>query len=175
MASVSLVINVPATDLTRFNQSGEAQRSLGNLSKLLQGMAVGALTGTTNVFTSSLNPVRASATATLATAEADNTITIGGTLLTAKASPAGESQWLVTGSDTVVAAALAAAINAHSVLSLIVSATSAIGVVTITCVVPGAIGNQVPVVRVGAPITLSSATLVSGAGGPAGVATVYTR
>ena len=132
---------------------------------MLNGLSSGAIRGSAYIQTSGSNPVAASATATLATAVADNAIVIGITTLTAKAEPANENQFLVTGSDTVVAAALAAAINVHTVLSLSVSATSAAGVVTITAKQRGTIGNHILISKSGAPITLSGAALAGGTGG----------
>lgn len=166
MSSISIVIQTNK-DASSMKQAGQKHKNVIRIIDLLKGLVSGALLGSVNIYADSADPVSASATATLATVVADNTITIGGTTLTAKASPVNESQWLVTGSDTVVAAALASCINAHSVLSKIVYATSSLGVVTISCVVPGVIGNQVPVTRVGSPITLSGAVLAGGAGGVA--------
>jgi len=91
-------------------------------------------------------PVAASATATCANVSADDTITIAGVVLTAKASPSGENQWSQAGDNTADAASLASKINAHSVLSKIVSASAASGVVTVTCLTKGIVGNYLTLV-----------------------------
>lgn len=164
MATVSVVVQTNKTGST-FVSPGQPHANQVRVINLLKGLLLGALQGSVNVYADASDPVQASATATIATAVAGNSITIGGTTITASAAPATESDFLVTGTDTVVAAAVAACVNAHSVISKIASATSAANVVTISCTVPGVIGNQVPVAKVGVPITLSSAALVGGAGG----------
>lgn len=91
-------------------------------------------------------PVAASATATCASVSVDDTITIAGVVLTAKASPANEAQFSQAGSNTADGASLASVINAHSVLSKIVVASADTGVVTITCLTKGIIGNYLTLV-----------------------------
>lgn len=94
----------------------------------------------------------------------DGTITIGGVVLTAKASPANENEF-AAGSDAATAATgLAAAINAHSALVGLVTASAAAGVVTIASAVPGRIGNLITVIDNLSNFTLAgSATKLSGA------------
>lgn len=167
MATVSIVIQTNQ-DPNRFKIPGHRHGNSTRAITLIEGLNSGVLLGSVNIYGDSADPVQASATATLVSVVATNSITIGGTTLTASAAPATESDVLVGGSDTATAANVAAAINVHSVLSKIVVATSALGVVTISCVVPGPIGNQVPVTKSGATITLSSAALAGGAGGVAG-------
>jgi hypothetical protein len=140
---------------------------------LLEGFDCGANLGSIDIYGATADPVKASGTITLVTAVATNTVTIGQTVFTFTASPASNTATavdvLVTGSDTVVAAALAAAINANTLgVSPYILATSAIGVVTITCKIAGAIGNNITLQKSGAPITLSASFMTGGAGGPAG-------
>lgn len=61
-----------------------------------------------------------------------DSLTIGATTIVWEASPADEDDVDIGGSDAQSATNLAAAINAHSALQGVVSATSAAGVVTIT-------------------------------------------
>lgn len=76
-------------------------------------------------------------------ADAD-TITVAGVVFTAKTSGAtGPLQFNIGGSDTPAAVAAAAAINAQAVTSLIVVATGAVGVVTLTAYLPGYMGNAI--------------------------------
>ena len=166
MATVSIVIQTNQA-ASSFKAAGQPHSNTIRVIRLIEGLNSGVLQGSVNIYADSSDPVRASATATIVTAAAGNSITIGGTTITASATPATESDFLVTGSDAIVAAAVVSAINAHSVISKIAQASASANVVTISCVVPGPIGNQVPIAKVGVPITLSSATLVGGAGGVA--------
>ncbi len=68
----------------------------------------------------------------------------------------------ILGTDALTAAALAAAINASkhaAVKNIVTAAAVATNVCTITSVAEGAAGNAVTLVRTGAPITVSGATL----------------
>lgn len=120
------------------------------------------------------DPVAASMTYTLASVVADEAVTIGGVVLTAKASPSGEAQWASGGADdTADAVTLAAAINKHSTLSKIVTASAAAAVVTVTCKVKGFIGNFITTTETGTTITASAATLTGGTGGATSTAKTY--
>lgn len=111
----------------------------------------------------------ASGTATLSTVVATNAVTIAGVTFTFTASPAvspntgWETDVLVTGGDTVAAAALAAKVNANTYTNKLVKATSSAGVVTFTALTLGAAGNSIALAKTGAPITVSAATLTGGA------------
>lgn len=97
-------------------------------------------------FTAQINSgaaVFATGTITLSSFVATDTVTIAGVVLTCVASGATGAQFNVGGTDTLTAVALAAKINAYTPTNQIVSATSALGVVTLTCLVPGTIGNLV--------------------------------
>jgi hypothetical protein len=177
MASVSLVIKT-TKDPNEFKKAGQGTININRLQNLLKGFEVGSFLGSIAIYGSTADPVAASGTITLATAVAANTVTIGKTVFTASASPSSNTatavDFLVTGSDTVVAAALAAAINANALgAAQIVSATSALGVVTVTALVPGVLGNQIALAKSGAPITVSASYLASGAGGPGGSAETF--
>ena len=134
------------------------------LSSWVRGIESGIHRAKVSIQTGANAPVAASATATLVSCATD-TITIGGITFTGSGSPSGELQFETDGNDTADAAALAAAINAHSTLSKVVSATSAAGVVTITCLIPGVIGNFITLSETGTTITVSAAALAGGTGG----------
>jgi hypothetical protein len=86
--------------------------------------------------------IAAAGTVTFSSFVADDTVTVGATTLTGKASPANENQFLSTGTDDQDAIAFAACVNAHSVLSKYVSAArTSSGVATVTSLIPGVIGN----------------------------------
>jgi hypothetical protein len=101
-------------------------------------------------------------------AAAGDTITVAGVGFVAQAAAvvAGEETFQAITSVTITAASLAAQINAHATTSALVTATPALGVVTITAKQRGAAGNDVTLVytdagaNVGA--TVSGATLTGG-------------
>lgn len=123
-------------------------------------------------YTDSVAPVAASATITLESCATD-TVTIGGVTFTGAAEPSGDEEFETDGDDTADAAALAAKINAHPTVSKAVVATSAAGVVTVTCRVKGVVGNLITLAKTGTTITLSDATLTDGTGGAQSTAKTY--
>lgn len=123
-------------------------------------------------YTDGTAPVAASATITLASCATD-TVTIGGITFTGSGSPTGDVQFETDGDDTADAAALAAKINAHPTLSKVVTATSALGVVTVTCRIKGVVGNFITLAETGTTITISAAALAGGTGGAQSTAVTY--
>ena len=92
-----------------------------------------------------------------------DTVTIGPTTFTTVAAPANENQISSPATDILYAAELAAAINVHSVLKNLVEAVSdGIDTVTVTCRLPGKIGNEIAVTEAGNGYTLSGAVLAGG-------------
>lgn len=179
MSTLSLIIKTTKNP-NDFKASSSPLKNLNNIENLILGMKAGSQLGSIAIFGASADPAYSTATITLATAVAGNSVTIGQTVFTASASPSSNTatavDWLVTGSDTVAAAALAAAINANTLgVAPYISATSALGVVTITCRVPGVIGNNITLSKSGAPITLSASFMTGGAGGPAGTPEIVGR
>lgn len=119
------------------------------VAKLVEGLGVGAFTGSIDVQNA---PAFASGTLTLSSASGTVGGTIGGQAVTVTAS----------GGDTATAAALAVAINANTTANTYVVATSALGVVTVTAIVPGTIGNSMSLVASGTGVTASGARLTGG-------------
>lgn len=120
-------------------------------------------------------PVAATGTITFAdVGDADDTVTIGGQVYTLKASPANPYEVDIGASVTETASNLAAAINAGAgagtaygtgtVVNSDVTATSALGVVTITARISGTAGNSVTLAKDGTDITVSGANLSGGTG-----------
>lgn len=176
MATLTLQFRVPNADASVYAASNQPRRCLANASRLVDAVCAGKVLGTVFVSVASADPVAASATCTVASALAADTITIGGkAVLTGSATPSGESQWLSTGSDTVVAAAIVAKINAHTVAGLIVSAASVAGVITITTLERGNMGNHIGLVSSnGTRLAVTgSGYLASGAGGVRSAPTQY--
>lgn len=148
------------------------QHAINQVKNLLKG-AGARVQGNIRVQSGGAAPVRASGTITLASVAANDTVVLGGTTLTAKASPANENEFSQAGTNTQDAAALAAKINAHSTLSQVLSATSSGAVVTVTCLIPGVIGNHFTMTQTGGTMTLSAAKLASGTGGAADAGVLY--
>lgn len=173
MVSINMTIKVNKAAANDFTK-GERSKSLKNAANLLEGMASGILHGDVDASVHATDPVAASVTATLVSCATD-TITILGVTLTGSGSPSGAAQFETDGNDTADAAALAACINAHATLSKYVYATSALGVVTITALVKGEIGNYLmPCTETGTTITLSnSGAFTGGTGGVASIPTYY--
>ena len=136
------------------------------ISGMIKDMASGMHRGILYVQTGSAAPVAASGTLTCDTVIATDAITIGATTFTFTSSPTLSTDVEVDGADnTADAAALAAAINAHATASQIVTASSALGVVTITAKQKGVVGNFIPLSSADATITASAAFLTGGTGG----------
>lgn len=180
MSTVSLVIKT-TKDPNEFKKPGQGVTNLNRIQNLIKGFEVGAFLGSVSIYGSSDDPVAASGTITLVSAVAGNTVTIGKTVFTFSSTPTSNTATAVDvevdgADDTADAAALAAAINANALgAALIVSATSALGVVTVTALVPGVLGNQIALAKSGVPITVSAAYLANGAGGPGGSAELIGR
>lgn len=132
----------------------------------LNGVAAGAHRAKLSVQTGASAPVQASGTITCASVANNDTIIIGGLTFTAKTSPSGSVEFTRGVSDTADAADLAAKINAHATLSLVVSAAAASGVVTLTALQPGVVGNFIATRQgVGSTMTCAAAALTGGTGG----------
>jgi len=180
MATVSLVIKT-AKDPNEFKKSGQGNANLNKVQNLIKGMELGSELGSVAVHASSSDPAYATGTITLASAVATNTVTIGKTVFTFTSTPTSNTATAVDvevdgADDTADAAALAAAINANTLgAATIVSATSALGVVTLRALVSGVTGNYIALAKSGAPITVSGAYLSGGAGGPAGSPEIFGR
>lgn len=104
-----------------------------------------------------VNAVKATGTVTLTSHVDTNTVTINGVALACGTDYSG-------GTDSLKAASLAAAINAHATLGKMVSAESNLTVVTLTALIPGAIGNAVTL-AISANGSVSAARMAGGTNG----------
>lgn len=102
-----------------------------------------------------------------------DTVTIGNTVITAKTTATDTSvQFQIGADETADATALAAAINANRTLQRLVIATSALGVVTITPRLKGAIGNAITLATSDAT-AFALVQPTAGDGGPLGAVSTY--
>lgn len=155
---------IPLVDIERkFAQPTGSQREfLLELINELRGFCSGARNGEITVeIESAADLDHATGTITCTgVPTANDTVTIGGKALTWKAAAANENEVTIGADAGESGDNLAAAINANSVLEGLVSATSdAAGVVTITSVVPGRIGNLITTAESGTNTTAEQAVL----------------
>ena len=157
--------------------SGLAREALINASILMQSLASGSQSGVVDIQTSSTDPVAASGTITLtyANLDATDTVTIGGQVITCRASGAVAGTEFNKETDATVSAAnLAVAVNANTTLSKHITATSALGVVTLTAKMKGSIGNLI-VMSTSDATAYALVQMASGAGGPENAVVQYNR
>lgn len=159
--------------------SGRPYEALMALVKYLDSLRSGCQSGVVDVHTASADPVAASGTITITHANlADNdTLVVAGQTLTAKSSGAnGTTQFNIGADATADATALKNCINANTTLSKYFLATSAAGVVTVTCLIKGAFGNLIGMSSSDNAFAFSgSGYLTSGTGGAEGSPVTYTR
>jgi phage tail sheath gpL-like len=167
--NVSISTARTAATLARDFQNTDKYATCQRIIRLLESVLSG--NDLSPIVTSAVddNATAASGTVTLSGAGAANdTILINGVTFTAQASGATGNQWNVGANATASAAAIAAAINgsASALVNQHVTATSALGVVTITAVNKGVFGNAVTIaegVDGGSVMTVSGARLTGGA------------
>ncbi len=170
MSLQRLIIN---SDLSTVGFQSVCDLSMGgldaanNFSNYISGLLGGNYMA---LLSFAVGAVQASGTITVATTGPTNgqTCTIAGVTFTAKTSGAvpANSEFNISATPATVATSLALAINSTVSLSGVVSATSALGVVTVTAAVPGTVGNGIVI----ANVNLSNTTFVTLAGGDNGTA-----
>lgn len=147
MSSTSVVTitldEVAASFQARIDRSGKYE-SVEALRQVLGGIASGALSGKVEVHSGAVAAGSAAIAVTYANVDAADTVTIGGVVLTAKASGAvAGTEFNKETNATVTAANLATAINANTTLSYQMTAVAATGTVTLTAINEGAAGNLI--------------------------------
>ena len=161
--------------------SDDPKREINEIIDYLSSIACGHAANI-DVQSSSNGLVAATGTVTFASVANNDTITINGVVFTAKtASPSGD-QFLVGVSNTADAAAAAVAINASTTAGTVgyFTVSAASGVLTITAVERGIMGNAISVassngtrLATGGTSTRNSVTYLSGGtGGNSGTAAV---
>lgn len=111
-----------------------------------------------------INAVKATGTITFSSLANNDTITISGVTLTAKTSGAGAGEFNLGADDTAAAANAVIAINSNTTLDGMVVATSALGVITLTAISPGELGNAVTL-AISAHGSVSAARMSGGTNG----------
>ena len=147
MSSVAVVTftvsDSAAALVARLNRPGRHEAAL-SLADLCNAIASGAVNGKIEVAANAVAASGAEIEVTYANVDAEDTVSIGGVVLTAKASGAnGTTQFDKETDATVTAENLAACINANTTLSPQVTAVAASGTVTLTAVHEGAAGNLI--------------------------------
>lgn len=147
MADSSTTLVLEHTDVISGVDAGAKRRGVMALVNYLQGALAGAKRGVQlDVFPNGADPVAASGTLTLATCTAGTVVEVNGVDFVAVNGTAtsGNNEFDISGgTDTLDAVELAAAINASTSTGIqyVVSATSALGVVTVTALQKGALAN----------------------------------
>lgn len=179
MASFVVTVQTPK-DTSEMVIPGQPKENIKRALNVVNGIQAGRLPGKIELSASADNPVAATGTFTLVSAVATDAVTVGKTVFTFTSTPSvstGTAQDVeVDGADdTADAAALAAAINANAATSAYCYATSSLGVVTITCRLPGVIGNLINISSADATITASGTYLSGGTGGSGSLGTTLTQ
>lgn len=162
ITTLELITDLSAADMNEklgVADSGP-HRIVGRVENVLQGVVSGRVGANMKV---TVNALKASGTVTLASVLAADTVTVAGTVFTAVSGTPVGAQFDISGTDTADAASLVAAINAHATVSKYVVASSALGVVTLTAVVAGHLGNLVTLASSnGTRLAVSAAALAGG-------------
>lgn len=181
MANSTLVITITSprsvADLARFiKDTSDPRGQCRALHHFFQRAMSGDESCSFYVQTSASEQVRATNTLTLTYASISNsdTVVIAGTTLTCVTGTPAGPQFKKQTDATVTAANLVAAVNANTTLNKKMFATSALGVVTLTLLTPGSIGNQATLVG-SSGMVVGAATFANGAGGHETVPVTFSR
>ena len=177
-SSIVISVNYGAGDVTRFvkditDPRGQCQA----IKKMFEKFSSGSANGNFQISYATVVAVRAKSTLTLTYANitANDTVVIAGITLTAvTGTPSGYTQFKKETDATKTAANLAAAINGLTTLNIYVSATSALGVVTVTANQAGVVGNLITLVG-STGIVAGAAALAAGTGGAVSAPKTYSR
>ncbi len=183
MANTSFVITI-STPLTNAQMNDKyllsstvPRNECTALSQLFKRIGDGLTSASFDVQYGSAAPVRATNTLTLTYASIANldTVVIAGTTLTCvTGAPANENQFRKITDLATTAQNLVNCVNVHSVLSKLMVASRVAGVVTLTMLTPGAIGNQAPLVG-STGMVVGAALFANGAGGATSTVVSYVR
>lgn len=182
-ASLTIQINDSSgrssTDLAGLVVSDTSNRGaeVNNLIDYLSGLAAGSGAGKLRVTLSGTALVAATGTVTAASVQAGDTVTINGVVFTATSSAAAANQFNIGASNTTCAAAIVTSVAASTsaLIQGFVTASSALGVVTLTAVQQGTIGNAYTLASSnGTRLAVSAARFSGGTGGVGTSTSQYT-
>lgn len=174
MASFSVVVKdgsgLSDTDLGNQLQSmaDDPRQAANMLIDYLSGISSGNRPAVLNLSISSGTLAAASGTVTCASVSAGDTVTINGVAVTAHASVTDASTFAVGASNTACGDNLVTCLglSASALVSGIISASNAAGVVTISALHKGSMGNCITLASSnGTRLAVSGARLTAGAGG----------
>jgi phage tail sheath gpL-like len=111
-----------------------------------------------------VNAAKATGTITLSSHVATDTVTVNGITFTCVASGATGNQYNVGGSDTITGDNLVTALLANATLAAMITAANVAGVVTLTALNPGALGNAITL-AISAHGSVSAARMAGGTNG----------
>lgn len=153
--------------------SDRAQLQAKTLSQLFQQYSAQYERCTFDVQTASANPVAASATWTLDTVIATDTVSVAGITFTGTDTPTTNLHFDTSlATDALIAADIARAVNEHPTTSALVSASAAGDVVTVTANQKGLVGNFIPFTDDDDTITSTGSGFLAGGTGGASEAAV---
>lgn len=144
---------------------GKVRRALADYLDPIAGVQGAKIVYTLDDVTAGtvLADVSVTATCVRASIVQDDTFTIGNVVLTWRTSGSGENQVTIGASNTAAATNLRNAINAHSKLAGLISATSDVGVVTITYSGAAREAALIGLSETGTGVTLSATSFTSAA------------
>lgn len=177
----SIVITIKSEEAqadlkNKYKQDADRQdENMNALARYMKALASKNERASVQVSTGSTNPVAASGTWTLDTVVATDTVTVAGITFTGTDTPSTNLHFNTSlATDTLIAADIVRAVNAHPTTSKFVSATSAGAVVTVTAHQAGEIGNFIDFTDADSTITSSgSGYLAGGTGGTLEAPTTY--
>jgi hypothetical protein len=139
----------------------DASRFASELVNYVSGMAGGVKKGAE--VQAQVGVVKSTGTVTLDAVDAADTVTVGGTVLTAVSGAPDPGEFDISGTDAEAATSLAEAINASAAAAIVV-AVAAADVVTLTSVEGGVLANQITLASSnGTRLAVSGTRLTGGA------------
>jgi phage tail sheath gpL-like len=155
--SVKFVVTVSGADKTPF-VSGAKRSSFRRFTNFLQAIVTGKRLGAATTVEVRNAAVAATGTVVFGgVPTANDTITVAGTVFTAKASASLSTEYTIGASAALSAVAFAAKVNAHTTVSKYVTASVVSATVTLTANVPGVIGNLIAVSESGTNTSIGAA------------------
>lgn len=162
-STVRMVVKTDKNNLTTSlaTQGGPVAWYLRKIASLFDAFVTGAWNCNVKV---TVTCVAATGTISPSSQVNTDTITVGGVTLTGTTNTQDATHYKVGASDAACATNMATCINANTTTNKLVSASASSGVVTLTALVPGVIGNQITL-AISAHGTVSGANLSGGSEG----------